>query len=110
MSTLSAITTPAEAERAIDEFTLLMEKLSGLLEQETRFVHAGRIRNAAALEPNKTDLAGRLFTLNERFKSSAKFLRQSVPDRCAALLRLQDAFRGILQKNMIVLATAHAVS
>jgi len=110
MSTLSAITTPAEAERAIDEFTLLMEKLSGLLEQETRLVHAGRIRNAAALEPNKTDLAGRLFTLNERFKSSAKFLRQSVPDRCAALLRLQDAFRGILQKNMIVLATAHAVS
>jgi hypothetical protein len=26
------------------------------------------------------------------------------------LLRLQDAFRGIVQKNMIVLATAHAVS
>jgi hypothetical protein len=107
---MSAITTTAEAERAIDEFTLLMEKLSGLLEQETRLVHAGRVRNAAALEPNKADLAGRLFTLSERFKSSAKFLRQSVPDRCAALLQLEDAFRGILQKNMIVLATAHAVS
>jgi hypothetical protein len=107
---MSAITTAAEAERAIDEFTLLMEKLAGLLEQETHLVRAGRIRSAAVLEPNKADLAGRLFTLSERFKSSAKFLRQSVPDRCAALLQLEDAFRGILQKNMIVLATAHAVS
>jgi hypothetical protein len=33
-----------------------------------------------------------------------------VPARCAALHRLQDAFRVVLQKNMIVLATAHAVS
>ena len=33
-----------------------------------------------------------------------------MPARCAALHRLQDAFRVVLQKNMIVLATAHAVS
>ncbi len=107
---MSTITTAAEAERAINEFTLLMEKLAGLLEQETHLVRAGRIRNAAAIEPSKAELTGRLFAASERLKSSAKFLRQSVPDRCAALLRLQDTFRGILQKNMIVLATAHAVS
>jgi hypothetical protein len=110
MSTISPVTTAAEAVGAIDDFTLLMEKLSGLLEQETRLVHAGRIRNAAALEPNKAELTARLFAAGERLKASAKLLRQSVPDRCAALLRLQDSFRGILQKNMIVLATAHAVS
>lgn len=107
---MSSITTTTEAERVIDEFTLLMEKLAGLLEQETNLIHAGRIRNATALEPNKAELTGRLFAASERLKSSAKFLRQSVPDRCVALLRMQDAFRGILQKNMIVLATAHAVS
>ena len=107
---MTSITTTAEAERAIDDFAALMENLAGLLEQETRLIHAGRIRNAAALEPNKAELTGRLFAANERLKSSAKFLRQSVPERCAALLRRQDAFRGILQKNMIVLATAHAVS
>ncbi|MGB6651599.1 MAG: hypothetical protein WBE64_05465, partial [Xanthobacteraceae bacterium] len=107
---MSSITTAAEAERAIDEFTLLMEKLTGLLEQETHLVHAGRIRNATALQASKVELSGRLFAASERLKSSAKLLRQSVPDRCAGLSRLQDKFRGILQRNMIVLATAHAVS
>ena len=42
MSTMSAITTAAEAERAIDEFALLVENLAGLLEQETHLVRAGR--------------------------------------------------------------------
>jgi hypothetical protein len=110
MSTMKAITTAAEAEHAIDDVKSLMENLAGLLEQETRLVHAGRVRNVAALEPNKAELTGRLFAASERLKTSAKFLREVVPERCAALLRLQDAFRGILQKNMIVLATAHAVS
>ncbi len=58
----------------------------------------------------KAELAGQLFASSERLKASAKFLQQSAPGRCTALLRLQDTFRGILQKNMIVLATAHAVS
>jgi hypothetical protein len=107
---MNPITTAAEAEQAIDDLAALMEKLAGLLQQETLLVHAGRIRNAAALEPTKAELAGRLFAAGERLKASAEFLRQSVPARCAALLRLQDTFRGILQKNMIVLATAHAVS
>jgi hypothetical protein len=33
-----------------------------------------------------------------------------VPARCVALARVQDAFRAVLQKNLIVLATTHAVS
>jgi len=33
-----------------------------------------------------------------------------MPARCAALHRVQDAFRAVLQKNLIVLATTHAVS
>ncbi len=107
---MNPIATAAEAEQAIDDLALLMEKLGGLLEQETRLIHAGRIRNAAALEPAKAELAGRLFAASERLKTNAKFLRQSAPGRCAAMLRLQETFRGILQKNMIVLATAHAVS
>jgi hypothetical protein len=107
---MSPITTAAQAEQAIDEIATLMEKLAGLLEQETRLVHAGRIRNAAALEPAKAELAGRVLAASERLKANARFLRQSAPARCTALLRLQNTFRSILQKNMIVLATAHAVS
>jgi hypothetical protein len=107
---MSPIATAAQAEQAIDDVATLMEKLAGLLEQETRLVHAGRIRSAAALEPAKAELAGRVLAAGERLKANARFLRQSAPARCTALLRLQDTFRGILQKNMIVLATAHAVS
>ena len=107
---MTPITTAAEAEQALADMIALTEQLSALLAQETRLVHAGKVRSAAALGPAKAELAGRLFTMSERIKASAKFLKQSLPGRCAALLRLQDGFRGIVQKNMIVLATAHAVS
>jgi hypothetical protein len=107
---MSPITTIAEAEQAIDDLSGLIERLCGLLEQETALVRAGQMRGAAAIEPAKHELTGQLFACSERIKANAKFLRQSAPARCAALNRVQDAFRAVLQKNMIVLATAHAVS
>jgi hypothetical protein len=107
---MKPITTAVEAEQALDDLTALIEKLSGLLQQETVLVNAGRIRTASGLEATKAELAGQLSTSGERVKASAKFLRQSSPARCAALAHAQEALRFVLQKNMIVLATAHAVS
>jgi hypothetical protein len=107
---MSPITTTAEADKAIDDFAALIEKLSGLMEQETALVHAGQVKRATDLGAAKTELAGQLYVIAERIKASAKFLAQAAPARCAALQRLQEAFRVVLQKNMIVLATAHAVS
>ncbi|HEX3938759.1 MAG TPA: hypothetical protein VHX43_14735 [Xanthobacteraceae bacterium] len=107
---MKPIATAAEAEQAIEHMTALLERLAAILEQETRLVHAGKVRSAVTLGASKAELAGGLFAVGERFKASAKFLQQSVPARCAALLRLQDSFRAIAQRNMIVLATAHAVS
>jgi hypothetical protein len=107
---MTPMRTIAEAEKAIDDLAALIEKLSGILQQETAWVHAGQMRKAAAIEPAKKELAGQLFAFGEQLRANAKFILQSVPARCAALHRLQDAFRAVLQKNMIVLATAHAVS
>jgi phosphoenolpyruvate-protein kinase (PTS system EI component) len=107
---MSPIATAAEAECAIDELTLLIAKLSALLEQETELVNAGRIRTVSALQGTKAELAAQLSAAGERVKARAKFLRQTVPARCAALVGAQNAFRTVLQKNMIVLATSHAVS
>jgi hypothetical protein len=107
---MSRITTTAEAAQAIDDVSALIEKLSGLMEQETALVYAGRISRATDLGRAKSELAGGLYTSGERLKANAKFLLQSVPERCAALQRLQEAFRAVLQKNLIVLATTHAVS
>jgi hypothetical protein len=107
---MSPITTPAAAEHALDDLGALIAKFTGLVEEETALVHAGKVREASALEPAKAEFAGRLFVASEQIRLNAKFLLQAVPSRCAALARAQEAFRVILQKNMIVLATAHSVS
>jgi len=107
---MSPITTPAEAEKALDNLALLIEKLRGVVEEETALVHAGRLRAAAALGETKAEFAGRLFAGGEWLKANAKFLMHAAPTRCARLKELQDLFRSALQRNMIVLATAHAVS
>lgn len=107
---MSPITTPAEAETAIEQVADLIERLRGVIEEETALVHAGKLRQATALGPTKSELASRLFAAGERLKANAKFLLQAVPARCAAVHGLHEAFRAVLQKNMIVLATSHAVS
>jgi hypothetical protein len=107
---MSGITTAAEAERAIDDLSALIQKLSGLMEEETTLVRAGKVSHTVDLGRTKAELAHQLYTAGERMKANAKFLMQAVPARCAALARVQDAFRAVLQKNMIVLATTHAVS
>jgi hypothetical protein len=107
---MTAITTPAEAEQAITQVTDLLEELRGLVEQETALVRAGNIRTATTLRPRKSELAGKLFFAGERLKANAKFLLQAAPTSAAALRAGDEAFRAVLQKNMIVLATAHAVS
>jgi uncharacterized protein (DUF2235 family) len=106
----NAINTAAEAEQAIARVGDLIDRLHRLLEQETALVEAGKVRQAAALGVAKGELAGQLLTAGERLKANAKFLVQSAPAAAAALRRAQEAFRALLQKNMIVLATAHAVS
>jgi flagellar biosynthesis/type III secretory pathway chaperone len=107
---MSAIVTTADAERAIDELSALIDKLAALMEQETALVHSGKISHAADLGQAKAALAHQLYAGGERLKANAKFVLQAVPAHCAALQRAQEMFRVTLQKNMIVLATTHAVA
>jgi hypothetical protein len=107
---MSQITTAAEAENAVAQVADLIAKLHGVIEQETALVHAGKVRKAAGLGSIKSEMAGQLLAAGERLKADAKFVLQAAPTRAAALHRLQEGFRAALQKNMIVLATAHAVS
>jgi flagellar biosynthesis/type III secretory pathway chaperone len=107
---MTPITSQAEAASTVDDLTTLFKNLSHLLQDEMASVHAGRVRKAAEIEPAKRDLAGKLYTLGERIRANAKFVMQAVPERCAALKSAQEDLRAVLQRNMIVLATAHAVS
>jgi hypothetical protein len=107
---MTTITTTAEAEKAIAQVANLIDKLRGVVEQETALVHAGKVRNAATLGPQKSELTGKLFVAGEGLKANAKFLLKAAPASAAALRNMQEAFSAALQRNMIVLATAHAVS
>jgi hypothetical protein len=107
---MSPVTTAAEAEHAMDAVCALIGKLGGVVEQETALIHAGKVSRATELAPEKSQLARELFAAGEWLKANAKPLVQFAPARCAALARLQDGFRAVLQKNLIVLATTHAVS
>jgi hypothetical protein len=107
---MTPITTPAEAETAIGHLTALIEQLTGIVERETVLVRAGELRKASALEPAKAQLAGQLYVAGERLKTNGKYFLKAAPARCAALAKMQESFRAVLQKNMVVLATAHSVS
>jgi hypothetical protein len=107
---MSGIDKAAATEQTIEDVTSLIERLRGVVEQETALVRAGRLREAAALAPIKAALAGELAAGGERLKANAELLRRAAPERCGTFRQAQETFRAVLQKNMIVLATAHAVS
>jgi hypothetical protein len=107
---MNAITTSAEAEAAMSQLADLIDRLRRVIEEETTLVHAGKIRKAVALGPAKSELSGQLLGRVERIKANAKFVLRVAPAAAAALNRLQETFRAVLQRNMIVLATSHAVS
>lgn len=107
---MNAIMTKAEADGAVDDLSAMLEGLRELVQRETALVRAGQLRKAAEIEPLKRELAGRFTACAERVKANAKFLLQAVPGRCATLKSVQEGLHAALQKNMIVLATAHAVS
>ena len=105
-----AATTIAEARTLAGTLTDVMSALLGLIERETELVRAGKLREAMAFEPEKASLSRRYVSAVGHLKASQKFLAQSAPELLTTLHRHHDTFRAMLQVNLTVLATAHAVS
>jgi hypothetical protein len=104
------IATPADARKLAEEIMDVMSKLLAVVEQETELVRAGKVREAMQLEPQKTALSGRYVTAIETLRVAQEHLSQVAPDLLASLRRHHETFRAMLQINLTVLATAHAVS
>ena len=104
------ISTPAEARKLAEDLMNAMSALLGVIERETELVRAGKIREAMAFEPKKTELSRRYLGAVARLKVSHQYLAKTSPDLLATLRRHHDTFRAMLQVNLTVLATAHAVS
>ena len=102
--------TPAEARKLAENLMDVMSALLGVIERETELVRAGKLREAMAFEPNKTELSRRYAGAIAQLKASQKFLHETAPELLTTLHRHHDTFRAMLQISLTVLATAHAVS
>lgn len=102
--------TLADARKLSDGLMEVMTTLLDVIENETALVRAGQVREAMMLEQRKTELSRSYLAAIGQLKASQDYFTQSAPDLLAALHRHHDVFRAMLQVNLTVLATAHAVS
>jgi len=106
----AAISTPAEARKIAGDLIEAMSALLGVIERETELVRAGKLREAMQLEGQKGEQSRRYTLAVEHLKKSQAYLSQVSPELLTTLRRHHDTFRAMLQINLTVLATAHAVS
>ena len=99
-----------EGELVIKHLMDVMDALLGTIEEETALVRAGKLAEAAKLEAGKAELSGMYIGDTARIKASQVYLDRVTPAMAAELRRRHDVFRAVLQMNLTVLATAHAVS
>ena len=107
---VATASTAAEARQLAENLMDVMSALLGVVERETELVRAGKVREAMAFEPKKTELSRRYVNAVGQLKASQKYLAQNAPELLTTLHRHHDVFRALLQINLTVLATAHAVS
>ncbi|MFO1109847.1 MAG: hypothetical protein U1E61_11730 [Bradyrhizobium sp.] len=106
----SPIATAADARKLAEEVLDVMGKLLAVVEKETELVRAGKVREAMQLEEQKSALSGRYVRAIEALRVAQEHLAQVAPDLLASMKRHHETFRAMLQINLTVLATAHAVS
>ncbi len=102
--------TPAEVRKLAEDMMEAMSALLAIIERETELVRAGKVREAMQLEEQKNESSRRYVVVVENLKNAQKHLAQVAPELLATLRRNHETFRAMLQINLTVLATAHAVS
>lgn len=107
---IPSVATPAEARRLAEALVEVMGSLLRVIERETELVRAGRIAEAMRLEMEKAEGTKRYIGAITAVKASQPYMAKATPDLLATLHRHHDVFRAMLQVNLTVLATAHAVS
>jgi hypothetical protein len=111
MTSPAPVTTAAEADALTAHFIEVMDALVGVVQQETELVRAGHLARATVFEKPKADFTRLYIADTLRLRASRGHLSRILPAAQLEALRARhDAFRALLQINLTVLATAHAVS
>jgi len=103
------VTTNYEAQQLIVHIIEVMDALLGAVEQETKLVKAGRMKEAERIGGCKADLARLYVADSARIKASHAYLSEQLPEVLHALRHRHDLFQALFQINVAVLAAAHAV-
>jgi hypothetical protein len=104
------IETEADARQAVADLEQVMEGLQAVVEQETELVRTGQLRKASGLGAKKAELGRLYYVAAEQLKANAGFLKRVLPKHAGALRPRNDVLQAALKNNLMVLATAHAVS
>jgi len=104
------IATTSEAAQLLGHIAEVMTALLEILEEETQLVRAGRISEVTRIEPRKSELARLYVAEAARVKANGLYLARTLPREFEDLRRRHERFQALLQINLAVLATAHAVS
>jgi hypothetical protein len=104
------IGTRSEADFLIKHLMDVMDALLAAVEEETELVRVGRLDQARTLEQPKAELSRLYLADTQRVRANHRNIAELVPARLDDLRKRHDEFRALLQINLTVLATAHAVS
>jgi hypothetical protein len=104
------VETKADARAAILHLTQIMDELEAVVVEETKLVRAGQLRKATGLGLKKSELSALYFRSVELLKANGKILLQKFPQDVGALASRHELLQAVLKTNLVVLATAHAVS
>ena len=106
----SPIATQEGGETLLSRLTDLMEALLAVVEKETELVRAGRLAESGAHGRAKAELCSLYLAEMARLKANGTFLLKHLPKGIVRLQRQHELFHALLQINLAVLATAHAVA
>lgn len=107
---IQTIASKAEIVSLIAHLSGVMDELLAVIEKETELVRAGKLTEAQQLAQIKADLAQAYMADASKLKTGRGATKQLGGGEIDALRRRHDLFQALLQINLTVLATAHAVS
>jgi hypothetical protein len=98
------------AARRIAALSEVVDELLDVLERETGLVRAGRLREARDLQAEKSALSARYLAQAQQLTAAhdQKLLSRSAQQ--TDLRRRLERLQSLMQTNLMVLATAHAVA
>lgn len=106
----SRVESRSEAELLVAEIGGLMDRLMGVLQEETRLIRHAKLMAASRLEPDKAALSSAYARALETLRVNAPTIKRLAPVPVEQLKERHQAFQSELQVNMAVLSTAKSVS